>query len=86
MGWGCWANYISIQLNPIILLGAQSKYLLKNGHVHLAPRARDLPMVSHVRAKNNCFSFLLSGYFSKRKMVAYFSGEIMEEWEGRTCW
>ena len=48
MGWGCWANYLSIQLSPIILLGAQSKYLLKNGHVHLAPRARDLPMVSHV--------------------------------------
>ncbi len=23
----------------------------KKGHVHLAPRARDLPMVSHVRAK-----------------------------------
>jgi hypothetical protein len=23
----------------------------KKGHVHLAPRARDLPMVSHVQAK-----------------------------------
>jgi hypothetical protein len=34
MGWAYWANYISIQLSPIILLGVQSNYLLKNGHVH----------------------------------------------------
>jgi hypothetical protein len=34
MGWAYWVNYLSVQLSPNILLEAQSKYWLKNGHVH----------------------------------------------------
>jgi hypothetical protein len=51
MDWADWANLSNNQLSPNILLGAHSNVWLKNGHVHLAPRACDLPMVSHVRAK-----------------------------------
>ena len=39
MGWAYWANYLSIQLSPTILLGAQFKCLLKNGHVQLLKQA-----------------------------------------------
>ncbi len=51
MGWGCWANYISIQLNPIILLGAQSKYLLKNGHVQVDSQ-REIHVTMNINSQN----------------------------------
>jgi hypothetical protein len=54
---------------------------LKNGHVHLAPRARDLPMVSHVRAKIIVqFPSLYWRVFFKKDGGLFFVG-IMEEWE-----
>jgi hypothetical protein len=33
--WAFWANYLSVQLSPNILLETQSKYWLKNGHVQI---------------------------------------------------
>ena len=54
-------------------MGPRSNVGLKNGHVHLAPRAHDLPMVSHVRAKIIVqLPFLYWRVFFKKKMVVYF--------------
>ena len=33
MGWTYWADLLNIKLSPNILLGVQSRYWLKNGHV-----------------------------------------------------
>ena len=84
MGWAYWTNLFNNQLSPSILLGAHSNCWLKNGHVHLASRACDLPMVSHVRAKITVQFSSWRVFF--KKMVAQFSVEIVEEWEGHTCW
>ncbi len=86
MGWADLVGLLNNQLSPNILLGAHSNYRLKNGHVHLAPPARDLPMVSHVRAQITVQFSSWRVFFKKRKMVAHFSVEIVEEWEGHTCW
>ena len=49
--------------------------LVKNGHVHLAPRAHDLPMVSHMRAKITVqFSFLYWWVFFKKSDGSFFCG------------
>ena len=62
--------------------GPSKCWFKKNGHVHLALRACDLPMVSYVRAKATVQ--LLSLYwrvFFKKDGGLFFVG-IVEEWEG----
>ncbi len=55
---------------------------LKNGHVYLAPRARDLPMVSHLRAKITVqLPYLYWRVFFKKDGGLFFMG-IVKEWEG----
>ena len=63
-------------------MGARLSVGLKNVSVHLAPRARDLPMVSHVRAKATIqLSSLYWWVFFKKDGGLFFVG-IVEEWEG----
>ena len=53
----------------------------KNGHVRLAPRARDLAMVSHMRTKVTVLLSSLNWQVFFERWWFIFVG-IVEKWEG----